>query len=110
MTEGDPVRFNIGQLEGPFRIGYPFSIPLEFTDEKRHPTKPVKELKPDISAEGLDITYDEVYLTWNRTCHHGLMVIAAGGHRFMQSATGCIIGNYISFQFHFTSLRQWPGQ
>ena len=60
VTEGDPVRFNIGQLEGPFRIGAPFSIPLEFTDEKRHPTKPVKDLQPEISADGLDITFDEV--------------------------------------------------
>lgn len=50
-TEADAEKFNIGILEGPFRVGQPFQIPLEFQDEFNHPTKPEKDkYVPELEA------------------------------------------------------------
>ena len=51
VTEGAPARFAVGMLEGPFRIGIPFQIPLQFQDEFGNPTKPSGNIKPEIDAE-----------------------------------------------------------
>lgn len=48
--EGLPDRFTVGVLDGPFRVGVPFQIPLEFQDEFNHPTKPTPDLKPVLTS------------------------------------------------------------
>ena len=50
VTEAEPEKFTVGMLEGPFRIGAPFQIPLEFQDEFGHLTKPAGSSKPSIEA------------------------------------------------------------
>ena len=50
LTEGEAEKFSVGILEGPFRIGAPFQIPLEFQDEFGHLTKPYTDNKPVIEA------------------------------------------------------------
>ena len=49
-TEAEPEKFTVGVLDGPFRIGSSFSIPLEFQDEFGHSTKPTNKLKPVLEA------------------------------------------------------------
>ena len=49
-VEADPQKFSIGFLEGPFRIGMPFQVPLEFQDAFGHVTKPDPQLTPQLEA------------------------------------------------------------
>lgn len=37
-------------MDGPFRVGLPFSIPLEFRDKYGNPTKPTSDLHPNLIA------------------------------------------------------------
>ncbi|KAG1651529.1 Structural maintenance of chromosomes flexible hinge domain-containing protein 1 [Nymphon striatum] len=53
ITEAAPEKFTVGVLDGPFRVGLPFSIPLEFQDKFGNPTKPTPDLHPSLIAPGL---------------------------------------------------------
>ncbi|KAL3892332.1 hypothetical protein ACJMK2_004548 [Sinanodonta woodiana] len=57
VTEAEPEKFTIGLLEGPFRVGVPFNIPLDLHDEFNNPTKPTNKLKPTIEGSGLDLQF-----------------------------------------------------
>ncbi|KAK3088610.1 hypothetical protein FSP39_021256 [Pinctada imbricata] len=57
VTEAEPEKFTVGMLEGPFRIGVPFQIPLEFRDAFNNVTKPIPNASPTIEASGLEISY-----------------------------------------------------
>ena len=48
--EAESERFSIGFLEGPFKIGAPFQIPLEFHDAFGNVTKQPGKYKPELSA------------------------------------------------------------
>ena len=48
--ECEPTKFSVGILDGPFRVGVPFSIPLEFQDEFNNATKPTTKIKPQLEA------------------------------------------------------------
>jgi len=50
LSEAEAEKFSIGFLEGPFRIGIPFQIPLEFQDGFGHLTKPTPNVKPELQA------------------------------------------------------------
>lgn len=50
FLEAEPEKFTVGLLDGPFRVGVPFQIPLEFLDEFNNPTKPTLKLKPVLQA------------------------------------------------------------
>lgn len=50
FSEAEAEKFSIGFLEGPFRIGMPFQIPLEFHDAYGHLTVPDSNLKPELEA------------------------------------------------------------
>ena len=49
--EAEPEKFTVGMLEGPFRIGQPFQIPLVFRDAFNNITKPVQSSTPTIQAK-----------------------------------------------------------
>lgn len=51
FQEAEAEKFAIGILDGPFRIGEPFNIPLQFQDEYGHVTKPCKDIKPVVETE-----------------------------------------------------------
>ncbi|XP_062594603.1 structural maintenance of chromosomes flexible hinge domain-containing protein 1-like [Saccostrea cucullata] len=59
VTEGEPEKFTMGMLEGPFRIGQPFQIPLVFRDAFNNITKPLQSSTPTIQARDLDISYEK---------------------------------------------------
>ncbi|XP_074656148.1 structural maintenance of chromosomes flexible hinge domain-containing protein 1-like [Tubulanus polymorphus] len=65
VTEASAQKFTVGLLDGPFRIGTTFSIPLEFQDEYNHATKPDKNNKPTLHATGLELTYEKTELRGN---------------------------------------------
>jgi len=50
IVEADTQKFTIGFLEGPFRIGMPFQVPLEFQDAFGHVTKPDPQVMPQLEA------------------------------------------------------------
>ena len=50
FSEAAAERFTIGLMDGPFRVGQTFSIPVEFHDEYGNLTKPNKDIKPELSA------------------------------------------------------------
>ena len=50
IAEADPQKFSIGFLEGPFRIGTPFQVPLEFQDAFGHVTEPDPQVAPLLEA------------------------------------------------------------
>ncbi|XP_076437622.1 structural maintenance of chromosomes flexible hinge domain-containing protein 1-like [Babylonia areolata] len=60
ISEGEAERFTVGVLEGPFKTGVPFTVPLEFQDKYRNPAKPPAKLRPTLSAEGLELDYEGV--------------------------------------------------
>jgi len=39
FLEGDADRFTVGLLEGPFRVGVPFNIPLDLQDSQGNPAR-----------------------------------------------------------------------
>ncbi|CAM1306288.1 TMPRSS15 (predicted), partial [Pycnogonum litorale] len=55
VVEAEPEKFSVGVLDGPFRVGVPFSIPLEFQDKFGNPTKPTSAMKPNLEADGLKL-------------------------------------------------------
>ncbi|KAL4217928.1 inactivation of X chromosome by DNA methylation [Mactra antiquata] len=61
VTEGEAVSFIVGLLEGPFRIGVPFNIPLELKDEFGNPTRASsQDFHPKLEASGLEISHGNV--------------------------------------------------
>ena len=50
ISESEATKFSVGILEGPFRVGVPFNIPLEFQDEYNNSTKPNNKVKPELEA------------------------------------------------------------
>jgi len=50
IVEAEAQKFSIGFLEGPFRIGIPFQVPLEFQDAFGHVTKPDPQVAPQLEA------------------------------------------------------------
>ncbi|PIK45244.1 putative structural maintenance of chromosomes flexible hinge domain-containing protein 1, partial [Apostichopus japonicus] len=60
VIEGPPAKFSIGLMEGPCRIGVPFSIPLQLRDIFNHLCKPDTSLIPEVKANGLDLRWQGV--------------------------------------------------
>ncbi|XP_071854423.1 structural maintenance of chromosomes flexible hinge domain-containing protein 1-like isoform X2 [Apostichopus japonicus] len=60
VIEGPPAKFSIGLMEGPCRIGVPFSIPLQLRDIFNHLCKPDMSLIPEVKANGLDLRWQGV--------------------------------------------------
>uniref|UniRef100_A0A670YMS1 Structural maintenance of chromosomes flexible hinge domain containing 1 n=1 Tax=Pseudonaja textilis TaxID=8673 RepID=A0A670YMS1_PSETE len=60
VIEGKAQKFTIGNLDPPFRIGHPFSIPLDFQDEFGHSTQLMEDIKPVLQASGLRLQYEEI--------------------------------------------------
>lgn len=73
VTEAAPDKFNVGYLEGPFRVGTPFQIPLDFLDKFGNATKPSSDLKPELKANGLDLTYDNAQPKGNSLILKGIV-------------------------------------
>lgn len=72
VTEAEPKKFTVGLLDGPFRVGVPFQIPLEFQDEFNHITEPNMNCKPVLEASGLDITYESFQIKGNHLLVKGI--------------------------------------
>ncbi|KAL5015375.1 hypothetical protein ScPMuIL_009645 [Solemya velum] len=73
VTEAEPEKFTVGLLDGPFRVGLPFQIPLEFLDEFNNPTKPTSKLKPVLQASGLDISYENTLIKGSNLILKGIV-------------------------------------
>ncbi|XP_014770922.1 structural maintenance of chromosomes flexible hinge domain-containing protein 1 isoform X1 [Octopus bimaculoides] len=72
VTEAEPKKFTVALLDGPFRVGVPFQIPLEFQDEFNHITAPNSDCKPTLEASGLDISYDSLQVKGNHLLIKGI--------------------------------------
>ncbi|KAG8133497.1 hypothetical protein E2320_011374, partial [Naja naja] len=59
-SEGKAEKFTIGTLDPPFRIGHPFSIPLDVQDAFGHTTQLMEDMKPVLQASGLTLQYEEI--------------------------------------------------
>ncbi|XP_064474023.1 structural maintenance of chromosomes flexible hinge domain-containing protein 1-like isoform X2 [Ornithodoros turicata] len=73
VTEAAPDKFNVGYLEGPFRVGMPFQVPLDFLDKYGNATKPLPDLKPELKASGLDLSYDNAAVKGNSLIIKGIV-------------------------------------
>lgn len=73
VIEAAPDKFNVGYLEGPFRVGTPFQIPLDFLDKYGNSTKPSSDLKPELKANGLELSYDGVQAKGNSLIIKGIV-------------------------------------
>ncbi|XP_005367606.1 structural maintenance of chromosomes flexible hinge domain-containing protein 1 isoform X2 [Microtus ochrogaster] len=60
IKEGKPEKFSFGLLDSPFRVGVPFSIPLELQDEFGHTTQLSSDIQPVLEASGLSLHYEEI--------------------------------------------------
>ncbi|XP_053805479.1 structural maintenance of chromosomes flexible hinge domain-containing protein 1 isoform X1 [Vidua chalybeata] len=60
IIEGKPEKFLVGLLELPFRIGVPFSIPLELQDEFGHATHLTNRIRPILEASGLTLKHEDI--------------------------------------------------
>ncbi|XP_030068875.1 structural maintenance of chromosomes flexible hinge domain-containing protein 1 isoform X2 [Microcaecilia unicolor] len=60
IIEGKPVKFSVGLLDPPFRVGVPFNIPLDMQDEFGHSTLPVIDINPVLEASGLSLRYEGI--------------------------------------------------
>ncbi|XP_053383340.1 structural maintenance of chromosomes flexible hinge domain-containing protein 1-like isoform X2 [Mercenaria mercenaria] len=59
VVEGEAETFSVGVLEGPFRVGVPFTIPLDLHDSFGNPARAPagQEFHPKLEASGLDLKY-----------------------------------------------------
>ncbi|KAM6457251.1 structural maintenance of chromosomes flexible hinge domain-containing protein 1 isoform 3-T4 [Liasis olivaceus] len=57
---GKPQMFSIGRLDSPFRIGHPFSIPLDVKDEFGNTTQLTEDIVPVLEVRGLALQYEEI--------------------------------------------------
>ncbi|KFO27101.1 Structural maintenance of chromosomes flexible hinge domain-containing protein 1 [Fukomys damarensis] len=60
VKEGKPEKFSFGLMDPAFRVGVPFSIPLEFQDEFGHPSQLATDIQPVLEASGLSLHYEEI--------------------------------------------------
>ncbi|KAJ7338716.1 hypothetical protein JRQ81_012618 [Phrynocephalus forsythii] len=60
VIEGKPQKFSIGLLDGPFRVGLPFCIPLDVQDEFGNSAPLPDDIIPVLEASGLTLQYQEV--------------------------------------------------
>lgn len=65
ISEGPPAKFSIGLMEGPCRIGVPFSIPLQLRDIFNHLCKPDMSLIPEVKAKWVDV--DGINDLWQKS-------------------------------------------
>ncbi|XP_013773590.1 structural maintenance of chromosomes flexible hinge domain-containing protein 1-like isoform X1 [Limulus polyphemus] len=72
VIEAEPEKFTVGLLDGPFRVGLPFQIPLEFYDKFGNPTKPKADLKPQIEAVGVELKYEDLQVKGNSLIIKGI--------------------------------------
>ncbi|XP_029446943.1 LOW QUALITY PROTEIN: structural maintenance of chromosomes flexible hinge domain-containing protein 1 [Rhinatrema bivittatum] len=76
IVEGKPVKFSVGLLDPPFRVGVPFNIPLDMQDEFGHSTPPVTDIKPVLEASGLSLHYEGI----NKETNYIIKGVTAKGH------------------------------
>uniref|UniRef100_A0A8D0GXS9 Structural maintenance of chromosomes flexible hinge domain containing 1 n=1 Tax=Sphenodon punctatus TaxID=8508 RepID=A0A8D0GXS9_SPHPU len=60
VVEGKAEKFSVGLPEPPFRVGVPFSIPLDLQDEFGHASQLPPDIKPVLEASGLTLQYEEI--------------------------------------------------
>nr|KAI8727589.1 structural maintenance of chromosomes flexible hinge domain-containing protein 1-like; partial [Biomphalaria glabrata] len=76
VIEADPEKFTVGILDGPFKVGVPFQIPLEFQDKYNNSTRAPAKLKPMLDADGLELSYENTQIKGNSCFIKG--VVAKG--------------------------------
>ncbi|XP_071144533.1 structural maintenance of chromosomes flexible hinge domain-containing protein 1-like [Mytilus edulis] len=81
VIESDPEKFSVGMLDGPFRIGVPFNIPLEFQDEFGNPAKPNDTFTPVLEASEIDISYQTTKVKGNNLLINGCVAKGNVGER-----------------------------
>uniref|UniRef100_A0AAV2L7V1 SMC hinge domain-containing protein n=1 Tax=Knipowitschia caucasica TaxID=637954 RepID=A0AAV2L7V1_KNICA len=62
-------QFDVGKINSTFRLGIPFSIPLEFKDKYGHVVCAPPHLKPTLQCSGLSVTYEKVECQTKSSCH-----------------------------------------
>ncbi|KAI1889131.1 hypothetical protein AGOR_G00175910 [Albula goreensis] len=58
ICEGYPVKFVVGAVFTPFRVGEPFNISLELMDGFGNPSQPPPDLKPVLECSALQLSYE----------------------------------------------------
>ncbi|BFZ21319.1 hypothetical protein BsWGS_24357 [Bradybaena similaris] len=76
VIEADAEKFTVGILDGPFKVGVPFQIPLEFQDRYNNSSRPPAKLKPILDADGLELSYENTQVKGNSCYIKG--VVAKG--------------------------------
>ncbi|XP_059139967.1 structural maintenance of chromosomes flexible hinge domain-containing protein 1-like [Physella acuta] len=108
VCEGDPEKFTVGILDGPFKVGVPFQIPLEFQDRYNNSTRPPAKLKPILDADGLELSYENTQVKGNSCFIKG--VVAKG---IVNSSAGKNFNLKVSIpgldQSHTLKIRLLPG-
>ncbi|KAK3701990.1 hypothetical protein RRG08_017880 [Elysia crispata] len=62
VNEAEAVRFTVGVLEGPCKVGVPFNVPLEFQDRFNNATRPPTKMIPILVADGLELSYANIHV------------------------------------------------
>ena len=74
--EGPADRFSLGMLDGPIKVGAPFSVNISFQDEFGHTTKPPSDCAPRLTARSVHDEHVSCQLTLPQhvllTCHTDL--------------------------------------
>ncbi|CAL1539296.1 unnamed protein product [Lymnaea stagnalis] len=108
VCEADPEKFTVGVLDGPFKVGVPFQIPLEFQDRYNNSTRAPAKLKPILDADGLELSYENTQAKGNSCYIKG--VVAKGG---VGSNSGKNFNLKVSIpgfdQSHTLKIRLLPG-
>ncbi|KAH9491932.1 Structural maintenance of chromosomes flexible hinge domain-containing protein 1 [Bulinus truncatus] len=108
VIEADPEKFTVGILDGPFKVGVPFQIPLEFQDKYNNATRPPAKLKPILDADGLELSYENTQVKGNSCFIKG--VVAKG---IVNKSTEKSFNLKVSIpgleQSHLLKIRLLPG-
>ncbi|XP_055997294.1 structural maintenance of chromosomes flexible hinge domain-containing protein 1-like isoform X2 [Ostrea edulis] len=107
VTEAEPEKFTVGMLDGVFRIGEPFSIPLVFRDAFNNITKPPASVTPTIEVRDIDISYEKTVVRGNNLILTGIVAKGIISEKGSYGATITVPGLRENAQA--LKLRIFPG-
>ncbi|XP_071804006.1 structural maintenance of chromosomes flexible hinge domain-containing protein 1-like [Asterias amurensis] len=110
ITEAAPNKFSVGLLDPPFRVGLPFTIPLELQDEFNHSTKPIADMKPVLEASGLELSYDGVQAKGTTLLVKNVTAIGDVGSFQGKNFTLKVTLPGLAFPTQMMKIRLAPGQ
>eukprot|EP00117_Sycon_ciliatum_P030786 scpid4423/ scgid5538/ Structural maintenance of chromosomes flexible hinge domain-containing protein 1 len=75
VTEGKAVKFSVGVLDGPFRIGKPFKIPISLHDRLENRTPLPSGITPVLAISGMQVSFKDISKKGGECIMNGVVIL-----------------------------------